>query len=132
MKGVKSYSWLYGDDSADQSSTDKGPPKYMKILISLATPLKCRIPASVGLWNEVLTNRLTVDEGSQKLFPVIWGRFCRPVVHGRGSTQNMKILISLVRPPKCRIPASVWLWNEGMTNTLTVDEGSQKLFPVIW
>ena len=43
---------------------------------------------TVGLWNEEMTNRLTVDEGSQKLFPVIWGRFCRPVVQGRGSTQK--------------------------------------------
>ena len=82
MKGVKSYSRLYGEDSADQSSTDEGPPKYMKILILLARPPKCRIPASVGLWNEGMANRLTVDEESQKLFPVIWGRFCPPVVHG--------------------------------------------------
>ena len=73
MKGVKSYSRLYGDDSADQSSKEEGPPKNMKILISIVMPLKCRIPASVGLWNEGMTNRLTVDEGSQKLFPVIWG-----------------------------------------------------------
>ena len=27
MKGVKSYSWLYGEDSADQSSREEGPPK---------------------------------------------------------------------------------------------------------
>ena len=86
MKGVKSYSGLYGEDFADQSSTGEGPPKNMKILISLVRPLKCRISASVGLWNEGMTNRSTVDEGSQKLFSVIWGRFCRPVVQGRGST----------------------------------------------
>ena len=83
MKGVKSYSRLYGEDSANQSSRKEGPPVNMKILISLVRPLKCRISASVGLWNEGMTNRLTV-EGSQKLFPVIWGRFCRPVVQGRG------------------------------------------------
>ena len=86
MKVVKSYSRLYGEDSTDQSSKEEGPPKDMKILISLVRPLKCRIPVSVGLWNEGMTNRLTVDEESQKLFPVIWGRFCRPVVQGRGST----------------------------------------------
>ena len=80
MKGVKSYSRLYGEDSADQSSREEGPPETMKILISLVRPLKCRISASVGLWNEGMTNSLTVDEGSQKLFSVIWGRFCRPVV----------------------------------------------------
>ena len=71
MKGVKSYSRLYGEDSADQSSREEGPPKNMKILISLVRHLKCRIPASVGLRNEGMTNRLTVDEGSQKLFTVI-------------------------------------------------------------
>ena len=71
MKGVKSYSRLYGEDSFDQSSTEEGPPKKMKILISLVRHLKCRIPASVGLRNEGMTNRLTVDEGSQKLFTVI-------------------------------------------------------------
>ena len=80
MKGVESYSRLYGEDSADQSSREEGPPETMKILISLVRPLKCRISASVGLWNEGMTNSLTVDEGSQKLFLVIWGRFCRPVV----------------------------------------------------
>ena len=86
MKGVKSYSRLYREDSFDQPSTEEGPPKNMKILISLVRHLKCRIPASVGLRNEGMTNRLTVDEGSQKLFPVIWGRFFRLVVHRRGST----------------------------------------------
>ena len=85
MKGVKSYSRLYEEDSVDQSSREEGPPETMKILISLVRPLKCRISASVGLWNEGMTNSLTVDEGSQKLFSVIWGRFCRPVVQGRGS-----------------------------------------------
>ena len=85
MKGVKSYSRLYGEDSVDQSSREEGPTKTMKILISLVRPLKCRISASVGLWNEGMTNSLTVDEESQKLFSVIWGRFCRPVVQGRGS-----------------------------------------------
>ena len=82
MKGAKSYSRLYGEDSTDQSSKEEGPPKDMKILISLVRPLKCRISASVGLWNEGMTNTLIVDEGSQKLFPVILGRFCRPVVQG--------------------------------------------------
>ena len=72
MKGVKSYSRLYGEDSADQSSREEGPPENMKIPISLVRPLKCRISASVGLWNEGMTNSLTVDEESQKLFPVIW------------------------------------------------------------
>ena len=86
MKRVKCYSRLYGEDSTDQSYKEEGPPKDMKILISLVRPLKCRIPVSVGLWNEGMTNRLTVDEESQKLFPVIWGRFGRPVVQGRGST----------------------------------------------
>ena len=86
MKGVKRFSRLYGEDSADQSSREEGPPENMKILISLVKTLKCRISASVGLWNEGMTNSLTVDEGSQKLFPVIWGTFCRPVVQGRGST----------------------------------------------
>ena len=98
MKEVKSYSRLYGEDSADQSSTDEGPPKYIIILILLARPPKGRISASVGLWNEGMTNRLTVDEGSQKLFPVIWGRLCWPVV--QGPPKNMKFLISLVRPLK--------------------------------
>ena len=86
MKGVKSYSRLYGEDSADQSSKEEGAPENMKITISLVRPLKCRISESVGLWNEGMTNSWTVDEGSQKLFPVIWGRFCRPVVQGRGCT----------------------------------------------
>ena len=103
----------------------------MKILISLVRHFMCRIPASVGLWNEGMTNRLTVDEGSQKIFPVIWGIFFRLVVHRRSLPKNMKILILLVRHLKCRIPASVGLRNEGMTNRLTVDEGSQKLFTVI-
>ena len=80
MKGVKSYSRLYGEDSVDQSSREVCPPKNMKILISLVKPLKGRNPASVGLWNEGMINSLTEDKGSQKLFPVIWGRFCRPVV----------------------------------------------------
>ena len=71
MKGVKSYSRLYGEDSFDQSSSEEGPPKYMKILISLVRHFKCRIPASVGLRNEGMTNRFTVDKGSQKLFTVI-------------------------------------------------------------
>ena len=71
MKGVKSYSRLYGEDSFDQSSSEEGPPKNMIILISLVRHLKCRISASVGLRNEGMTNRLTVDEGSQKLFTVI-------------------------------------------------------------
>ena len=35
MKGVKSYSRLYGEDSFDQSSTEEGPPKNIIILISL-------------------------------------------------------------------------------------------------
>ena len=61
MKGVKSYSRLYGEDSADQSSREEGPPKNIKILISQVTPLKCRNPASVGLSNEGMTNSLTVD-----------------------------------------------------------------------
>ena len=80
MKGVKSHSRLYWEDSADQSSREEGPPETMKILISLVRPLKCRISASVALWNEGMTNSLTVDEGSEKLFSVIWERFCRPVV----------------------------------------------------
>ena len=86
MKGVKSYSRLYGEDFANQSSREEGPPENMKILNSLVRTLKCRISASVGIWNEGMTNSLTVDEGSQKLFPVIWGRFCQPVVQERGST----------------------------------------------
>jgi hypothetical protein len=45
--------------------------------------------------------------------------------------KNMKFLISLVRPLKWCFPASVGLWNEGMTNKVTVDEESQKLFSVI-
>ena len=69
-----------------QAGVLTGAPENMKIPISLVRPLKCRISASVGLWNEGMTNSLTVDKGSQKLFPVIWGRFCRPVVQGRGST----------------------------------------------
>ena len=72
MKGVKSYSRLYGDDSADQSSTEEGPPKNMKILISLVRPLKCSIPASVGLLNEEITNRFTVDES--KVIPGYMGK----------------------------------------------------------
>ena len=60
--------------------------RLLLILISLVRPLKCRNPTSVGLWNERMTNRSTVDEGSQKLFSVIWGRFGRPVVHRRWST----------------------------------------------
>ena len=59
---------------------------YWSTYLTLVRPLKGRNPASVGLWNEGMTNSLTVDEGSQKLFSVIWGRFCRPVVQGRGST----------------------------------------------
>ena len=66
MKGVKSYSLLYGEDSFDQSSTEEGLPKNMIIFISLVRHLKCRISASVGLRNEEMTNRLTVAEGSQK------------------------------------------------------------------
>ena len=71
MKEVKSYSRLYREDSFDQSSSEEGPPTTMKILISLVRHLRCRIPASVGLRNEEMTNRLTEDEGSQKLFTVI-------------------------------------------------------------
>ena len=81
----------------------------MKILISLVRPLKCRIPASVGLWNEEITNRLTVDEGSQKLFPVIWEDSADQSSREEGPTETMKILISLVRPLKCCISASVGL-----------------------
>ena len=86
MKGVKSYSRLYGEDSADHSAKEEGPPENMIIPISLVRPRKLRISASGGPWDEGMTNSLTVDEGSQKLFPVIWGRFCRPAVQGRGST----------------------------------------------
>ena len=71
MKRVKSYSRLYGEDSADQSSTEGDPPNYMKFLISLVRPLMWCFPASVGLWNEGMTNKVTVDEESQKLFSVI-------------------------------------------------------------
>ena len=88
MKGVKSYSRLYGEDSADQSSREECPPKNMKILILLVRPLKCRNPASVGLWNEEMTNRLTVVGGGQKLVAEKWGRFCRPDDQGRGSTHK--------------------------------------------
>ena len=72
MKGVTSYSGLYGEDSADQSSTGEGPPQNMGVLGSRVRPVRCCISASVRLWNEGMTNRSTVDEGSQKLFPVIW------------------------------------------------------------
>jgi hypothetical protein len=62
MKRVKSYSRLYGEDSAYQSSTEGDPPNYMKFLISLVRPLMWCFPASVGLWNEGMTNIVTVDE----------------------------------------------------------------------
>ena len=109
MKGVKSYSGLYGEDSADQSSTRKGPPKNIKILISLVSPLKCCIPTSVGLWNEGMTNRSTVVEGSQKLFRVIWEDSADQSSTGEAPPKNVKILISLVRTLNYCISASVGL-----------------------
>ena len=66
MKGVKSYSRLYREDSFDQSSSEEGLPKYMKILILLVRHLKCRISASVGLRNEGMANILTVGGGGQE------------------------------------------------------------------
>ena len=79
----------------------------MKILISLVRPLKCRIPASVGIWNEEMTNRLTVVEGSQSYSRLYGEDFADQSSKEEGPPKNMKILISLVRHLKCRIPESV-------------------------
>ena len=125
MKGVKSYSLIYEEDSADQSSTEGDPTNYMTFLISPVSPLKGCFPVSLGLWNEGMTNSKTVDEGSQKLFSVIWGRFGHQSSSEGDPPNYMKFLISPVRPLKGCFPVSVGLWNEEMTNSVTVDEGSQ-------
>ena len=132
MKGDKSYSRLYGVDSADQSSSEGDQLNYMKFLISPVRPLKGCFPVSVGLWNERMTISVTVDEGV-KSYSRLYGEDSADQSSTEGNPPNyMKFLISPVRPLKGCFPVSVGLWNERMTNSVTVDEGSQKLFSVIW
>ena len=57
----------------------------MKILISLVRPLKCRISASVGLWNEGMTNRYGEESADQSSTD-------------EGPPKNIIILILLARP----------------------------------